>query len=88
MNVKFLIEGSEEIGSRNLGELIRAEKVRLAADYCLNNDGTMPGPEHPAIQYALRGMARIDLEVLGLPAMSTPANTVAWSTTRPRLCAS
>jgi acetylornithine deacetylase/succinyl-diaminopimelate desuccinylase-like protein len=65
LNVKFLIEGSEEIGSRNLRELIREQRERLACDCCLNVDSGLSSPEVPEIKYALRGNARMDLTVLG-----------------------
>ncbi len=65
LNVKFLIEGSEEIGSRNLRELIREQRERLACDYCLNTDSSMSSPGQPEIKYALRGNSRMDLTVFG-----------------------
>ena len=90
VNVKFLIEGEEEIGSRNLRELIRERgKARLAADYCLNNDGGMPAPEHPAITLRpARHGAHRSRGVRARAATSTRASTAACSTTRPRRCAS
>ncbi len=65
VNVKFLIEGEEEVGSRNLRACIREQRERLACDFCLNNDTGMPSPEQPAIRHGLRGMVRADLTVFG-----------------------
>ena len=49
VNVKFLIEGEEEIASRNPSDFIGRERGRLACDYSLNNDSGMLSPEEPEI---------------------------------------
>ncbi len=65
VNVKFLIEGEEEVGSPNLGEFIASNKARLACDMAFNPDTGMLGPNDPTITYALRGMAYFELRIYG-----------------------
>jgi acetylornithine deacetylase/succinyl-diaminopimelate desuccinylase-like protein len=64
-NVKFMIEGEEEIGSPNLVEFMESHKELLAADFCLNPDAGMLGKELPSITYALRGLAYFEIHVNG-----------------------
>jgi acetylornithine deacetylase/succinyl-diaminopimelate desuccinylase-like protein len=65
VNIKFLIEGEEEIGSPNLAEFISAHKVLLESDFALNPDTGMIGPDKPTITYALRGLAYFEVRVEG-----------------------
>jgi acetylornithine deacetylase/succinyl-diaminopimelate desuccinylase-like protein len=65
MNVKFVIEGEEEIGSPNLEQFIIDNKDLLACDFALNPDTGMLGPDLPTITYALRGLAYFELRVFG-----------------------
>lgn len=65
INVKFLIEGEEEIGSPNLDEFIINQKDLLHSDFALNPDTGMLGPDLPTITYALRGLAYFDVRVDG-----------------------
>jgi len=65
VNVKFLIEGEEEIGSPNLGAWLADHKELLACDFCLNPDAGMIDPESPTITYALRGLAYCEVRVYG-----------------------
>lgn len=65
VNVKFLIEGEEEIGSPNLPKFIREHKEMLASDFALNPDTGMIAPDVPTITYALRGMAYFELRMYG-----------------------
>ncbi|WMM33779.1 dipeptidase [Shouchella clausii] len=64
-NVKFLIEGEEEIGSPNLDEFVANEKERLAADVLLISDTTMLEAGKPAICSGLRGIAALEIRVKG-----------------------
>lgn len=64
-NVKFLIEGEEEIGSPNLDEFVANDKERLAADVLLISDTTMLEPGKPAICSGLRGIAALEVRVKG-----------------------
>lgn len=61
VNVKFLIEGEEEIGSSHLGEFIATHKELLACDCAMISDGSLFSPTQPIMTYGLRGL--IDLEV-------------------------
>lgn len=65
VNVKFMIEGEEEIGSPNLAEFINAKKDMLACDVALNPDTGMLGIDLPTITYALRGLAYFELNIYG-----------------------
>lgn len=65
VNLKFLIEGEEEIGSPNLEPFIRAHRDLLACDFSLNPDSGMLSPELPTVTYGLRGLAYFELRVSG-----------------------
>lgn len=64
-NVKFLIEGEEEIGSVNLEEFCEANKTLLSCDTILVSDTSMLGADTPSITTGLRGLAYWDIEVTG-----------------------
>ncbi|MCE2777322.1 MAG: M20/M25/M40 family metallo-hydrolase [Algoriphagus sp.] len=64
-NVKFMIEGEEEIGSDNLDKFVLANKERLRADVILISDTHMIGMQDPSITVGLRGMAYMEVEVTG-----------------------
>ncbi|HKY55121.1 MAG TPA: dipeptidase [Anaerolineales bacterium] len=66
INIKFLIEGEEEIGSKHLNEFLIAHREKLASDFSLNTDaGGMPDADTPSICYSLRGGAGFKLEIYG-----------------------
>ena len=65
VNVKFIIEGEEEIGSPNLGQFIKDHKELLSCDFALNPDTGMVAPDLPTITYALRGLAYFEIRVYG-----------------------
>ena len=65
VNVKFLLEGEEEIGSPSLDQFILDHKDLLKADAALNPDAGMIGVEYPAITYGLRGLAAFEVRVYG-----------------------
>ena len=65
VNLKWLVEGEEEIGSEHLGEFIKNNKELLACDFCLNPDAGMMGPDKPTITTGLRGLAYFELRVYG-----------------------
>lgn len=65
VNVKFMIEGEEEIGSPNLPKFMKAYKDMLACDFALNPDTGMIAPGLPTITYALRGLAYFELRLWG-----------------------
>jgi acetylornithine deacetylase/succinyl-diaminopimelate desuccinylase-like protein len=64
-NIKFMIEGEEEVGSENLATFIKANKERLAADIVLISDTAMISLEHPSLETGLRGLSYIEVEVTG-----------------------
>jgi acetylornithine deacetylase/succinyl-diaminopimelate desuccinylase-like protein len=65
VNVKWLFEGEEEIGSPNLEAFITEHKDMLACDFAVNPDASMIGKEYPTLTYALRGLAYFELRVYG-----------------------
>jgi acetylornithine deacetylase/succinyl-diaminopimelate desuccinylase-like protein len=65
VNVKFMIEGEEEIGSVHLASFIQANAQRFKADVCVISDTGMRNIDHPAITYALRGLTYMQLDVWG-----------------------
>jgi len=65
VNLKWMIEGEEEIGSPSLEKFISAHKELLACDFALNPDSGMVGADFPSITYGLRGLAAFELKVFG-----------------------
>src|SRR5262245_31507358 len=65
VNVKFLIEGEEEVSSPNLAPFIKENLDLLKADVCVISDSSMRKIEEPAVTHSLRGMTYIQLEVQG-----------------------
>jgi acetylornithine deacetylase/succinyl-diaminopimelate desuccinylase-like protein len=65
VNLRFLIEGEEEIGSPNLVPFVAANTERLRADVCVISDSGMPRGDQPVLVYALRGILAMELEVTG-----------------------
>lgn len=64
-NVKFMIEGEEEVGSSNLGIFLEHNKEKLKADIVLVSDTSMISMEHPSLETGLRGLAYMEVEVVG-----------------------
>ncbi len=65
VNIKWLIEGEEEIGSEHLDDFIKDHKKLLACDFCLNTDAGILAPDMPSITTGLRGLAYFELRVQG-----------------------
>jgi acetylornithine deacetylase/succinyl-diaminopimelate desuccinylase-like protein len=65
VNVKFILEGEEEIGSPNLVPFIKANKELLKCDMVLISDTAMFGEDQPSITYGLRGLAYMEVHVTG-----------------------
>jgi acetylornithine deacetylase/succinyl-diaminopimelate desuccinylase-like protein len=65
VNLKFLLEGEEEIGSKNMEGFLQANKDMFKADFCLNPDAGMISPDEPTITFGLRGLAYFELHVSG-----------------------
>ena len=64
-NIKFLIEGEEEVGSPNLADFVAAHKDLLKCDVILISDSSMISMENPSIDIGVRGLAYIQVEVTG-----------------------
>ncbi len=64
-NIKFMIEGEEEVGSSNLGIFVKANKERLKADVVLISDTSMISMENPSLETGLRGLSYLEVEVTG-----------------------
>lgn len=64
-NIKFCIEGEEEIGSPNLGKFISSHKELLKADCILISDSAMISLDTPSIDIGVRGLSYIEVEVTG-----------------------
>jgi acetylornithine deacetylase/succinyl-diaminopimelate desuccinylase-like protein len=65
VNVKWLIEGEEEIGSPSLATFLAEHADLLACDVALNPDSGLLGKDWPTITYGLRGLAYFELRVHG-----------------------
>ncbi|RUL81817.1 dipeptidase [Tautonia sociabilis] len=65
INVKFLIEGEEEVGGANLEAFLTEHPDRLSCDYAVISDTSQFGPGQPAITYGLKGLAYFELIVEG-----------------------
>ena len=64
-NIKFLIEGEEEVGSPNLGKFVSDNKEKLKADVILISDSSMLSMENPSLDTGVRGLSYIEVEVTG-----------------------
>ena len=64
-NVKFMIEGEEEVGSVHLGDFCRKNKEKLACDVILISDTSIIANDVPSITTGLRGLAYLEVEVTG-----------------------
>jgi acetylornithine deacetylase/succinyl-diaminopimelate desuccinylase-like protein len=65
VNLIFLIEGEEEIGSPNLGDFLKAHKEELRCDLAAVSDTGMVGRGRPTFTYGLRGIAAMEVRVIG-----------------------
>jgi acetylornithine deacetylase/succinyl-diaminopimelate desuccinylase-like protein len=64
-NIKFMIEGEEEVGSNNLGTFLELNKEKLRADVVLVSDTGMIANDVPSITVGLRGLSYVEVEVTG-----------------------
>jgi acetylornithine deacetylase/succinyl-diaminopimelate desuccinylase-like protein len=65
VNLRFLIEGEEEVGGRSLPDYVQANAADLAADYLIVADGSFFAPGQPALITGLRGLLYTEIEVVG-----------------------
>lgn len=64
-NVKFMIEGEEEVGSENLGEFVKNNREKLANDVILISDTSMVAQDIPSLCTGLRGLSYVEVKVIG-----------------------
>ena len=64
-NIKFMIEGEEEVGSDNLEDFVKANKEKLACDIILISDTGMIAQDQPSITTGLRGLSYMEVTVTG-----------------------
>ena len=64
-NVKFMIEGEEEVGSDNLGDFVKKNKERLKCDTILISDTGIIANDTPSITTGLKGLSYLEIEVTG-----------------------
>jgi len=64
-NVKFMIEGEEEVGSENLELFVKENKEKLEADVILISDTAMISNDTPSINVGLKGLSYVEVEVTG-----------------------
>ena len=64
-NIKFMIEGEEEVGSDNLGKFVATNKDLLKADVILISDTAIISLDHPSITVGLRGLSYMEVELTG-----------------------
>jgi acetylornithine deacetylase/succinyl-diaminopimelate desuccinylase-like protein len=65
VNIKFILEGEEEVGSENLDDFIRAHKQELGADVVVISDSPMFARGVPSICYGLRGLVYFQIDLRG-----------------------
>jgi acetylornithine deacetylase/succinyl-diaminopimelate desuccinylase-like protein len=65
VDLTFVIEGEEEVGSKNLAEFLRANRAMLACDAIVISDTGMPAKKIPALTYALRGITALEIKLTG-----------------------
>ena len=86
VQLKFLIEGEEEVGSEGVEEFIAQEAARLACDVAVISDSSQFGPGQPAITYGLKGIAYFELRLTGAR-QDLHSGTFGGAVTNPVNCA-
>ena len=64
-DITFVIEGEEEVGSKNLAGFLKEHRAELECDAIVISDTGMPSPKHPALTYGLRGITALEVTVHG-----------------------
>lgn len=82
VNLKYIIEGEEEVGSRSLEVFLAEHAEQLACDCCVISDGAQFAPGQPAITYGLRGIAYYELHLTG-PNRDLHSGTFGGTVTNP-----
>ena len=76
VNIKFMLEGEEEVGSEHLDDFIRSHKADLAADVVVISDSAMFARGVPSICYGLRGLVYFQIDLRG--SSHRPALGIVW----------
>ncbi len=87
VNVKYLIEGEEEVGSEHLEQFIASNKDRLKCDVVVISDTSQFAPGVPAITYGLRGIAYFELKLTG-PKQDLHSGSFGGAVTNPAIALS
>ncbi len=87
VQLKFLIEGEEEVGSENLYDFIAAQRKKLQCDVAVISDCSQFGPGQPAITYGLRGLAYFELRLTG-PKQDLHSGTFGGAVVNPAIALS
>ena len=82
LNLVYLIEGEEEVGSENLEKYIASDPEKLACNCVVISDTSQFGPGQPAITYGLRGIAYYELRLHG-PSQDLHSGTFGGAVTNP-----
>lgn len=82
LQLKFVIEGEEEVGSENLYKFLPANREKLACDVVVISDTSQFAPGQPAITYGLRGIAYYELRLTG-PKQDLHSGTFGGGVTNP-----
>jgi len=82
VNLKFLIEGEEEVSSTNLFPFVERERAKLACDVAVISDSSQFAAGRPAITYGLRGIAYYELRLTG-PKQDLHSGTFGGAVTNP-----
>jgi|ERR1043166_477866 acetylornithine deacetylase/succinyl-diaminopimelate desuccinylase-like protein len=83
-DITFVIEGEEEVGSSSLASFLRENRAELKCDAIVISDTGMPTPKHPALTYALRGIAAFEVTLRG-PARDLHSGIFGGSVDNPAL---
>jgi len=65
LNVKFIIEGEEEVGGESIADYVRKQKAKLKADFALVCDTELFAPDLPTLCVGLRGLVYTEIEATG-----------------------
>ena len=65
LNVKFILEGEEEVGGKSIAAYVRKEKAKLKADFALVCDTELFAPDLPTLTVGLRGLVYTEIEAYG-----------------------
>ncbi|MDA1054785.1 MAG: dipeptidase [Planctomycetota bacterium] len=82
IQIKYLIEGEEEVGSANIEPFLESRREQLACDVIVISDTSQFGPGRPAITYGLRGIAYYELRLTG-PKQDLHSGTFGGAVTNP-----